>query len=47
MKESQSKKKTSIVTKAIISLGVVLAADIFHILFNWEMECYPGEGSSV
>lgn len=45
MKESQSKKKTSRLTKLIISLGVVLATT-FHFLFNWKMALYPSEGSS-
>ncbi len=46
MKESQSKKKTSRLTKVIISLGVVLSNDLFHLLFNWKMALYPSEGSS-
>ncbi|PEM98823.1 peptidoglycan-N-acetylglucosamine deacetylase, partial [Bacillus wiedmannii] len=35
---SQSKKKTSVVTKAIISLGVVLATTFFtfFIIGNWN-----------
>ncbi len=44
MKESQSKKKTSIVTKAIISLGVVLAATFFTFFLIGKWNAIPAKG---
>ncbi|PGZ63711.1 peptidoglycan-N-acetylglucosamine deacetylase [Bacillus cereus] len=44
MKESQSKKKTSVVTKAIISLGVVLATTFFTFFLIGEWNSTPAKG---
>ncbi|EMY4796144.1 polysaccharide deacetylase [Bacillus cereus group sp. Bc256] len=44
MKESQSKKKTSVVTKAIISLGVVLAATFFTFFLIGKWNAIPVKG---
>lgn len=44
MKESQSKKKTSVVTKAIISLGVVLAATFFTFFLIGKWNAIPAKG---
>ena len=43
MKESQS-KKTSVVTKAIISLGVVLAATFFTFFLIGKWNAIPAKG---
>ena len=43
MKESQNKKKTSVVTKAILSLGVVLATT-FSRSFNRKWNSIPAKG---
>lgn len=44
MKESQSKKKTSVVTKAILSLGVVLATIFFTFFLIGKWNSIPAKG---
>ncbi|MBJ3789472.1 polysaccharide deacetylase [Bacillus sp. OA1] len=44
MKESKSKKKTSVVTKAIISLGVVLATTFFTFFLIGKWNSIPAKG---
>lgn len=44
MKESQNKKKTSVVTKAILSLGVVLATTFFTFFLIEKWNFIPVEG---
>ncbi|AZR77958.1 MULTISPECIES: polysaccharide deacetylase family protein [Bacillus cereus group] len=44
MKESQNKKKTSVVTKAILSLGVVLATTFFTFFLIEKWNFIPAEG---
>lgn len=44
MKESQNKKKTSVVTKAILSLGVVLATTFFTFFLIGKWNSIPAKG---
>ncbi|MHB0802471.1 polysaccharide deacetylase [Bacillus thuringiensis] len=44
MKESQNKKKTSVVTKAILSLGVVLATTLFTFFLIGKWNAIPAKG---
>ncbi|PGP43563.1 peptidoglycan-N-acetylglucosamine deacetylase [Bacillus thuringiensis] len=44
MKESQNKKKTSVVTKAILSLGVVLATTFFTFFLIGKWNAIPAKG---
>ncbi|HEF1906621.1 TPA: polysaccharide deacetylase, partial [Bacillus cereus] len=44
MKESQNKKKTSVVTKAILSLGVVLATTFFTFFLIGKWNSIPVKG---
>lgn len=44
MKESQSKKKTSRLTKVIISLGVVLATTFFTFFLIGKWNSIPAKG---
>ncbi len=46
MKESQNKKKTSVVTKAILSLGVVLATTFFTFFLIGKWNSIPAERGS-
>lgn len=43
MKESQNKKKTSVVTKAILSLGVVLATTLFTFFLIGKWNAIPAK----
>ncbi|HDR4906128.1 TPA: polysaccharide deacetylase [Bacillus cereus] len=44
MKESQNKKKTNVVTKAILSLGVVLATTFFTFFLIGKWNSIPAKG---
>ncbi|HDR6268148.1 polysaccharide deacetylase family protein [Bacillus thuringiensis] len=44
MKESQNKKKTNVVTKAILSLGVVLATTFFMFFLIGKWNAIPAKG---
>ncbi|WP_226603530.1 polysaccharide deacetylase family protein [Bacillus cereus] len=44
MKESQKKKKTNVVTKAILSLGVVLATTFFMFFLIGKWNAIPAKG---
>ncbi|MBH0334130.1 peptidoglycan N-acetylglucosamine deacetylase, partial [Bacillus thuringiensis] len=44
MKELQNKKKTSVVTKAILSLGVVLATTLFTFFLIGKWNAIPAKG---
>ncbi|HDR7544990.1 polysaccharide deacetylase family protein [Bacillus sp. 22475] len=44
MKESQNKKKTSVVTKAILSLGIVLATTFFTFFLIGKWNSIPAKG---
>lgn len=44
MKESQNKKKTSVVTKAILSLGVVLSTTFFTFFLIGKWNSIPAKG---
>ncbi|ANC08568.1 MULTISPECIES: polysaccharide deacetylase family protein [Bacillus cereus group] len=46
MKESQNKKKTSVVTKAILSLGVVLATTFFTFFLIGKWNSIPVKGGA-
>ncbi|MED2282761.1 polysaccharide deacetylase, partial [Bacillus thuringiensis] len=44
MKESQNKKKTNVGTKAILSLGVVLATTFFTFFLIGKWNSIPAKG---